>query len=48
VRFRSAGRYLAGSAVFVLAILVGITAGIFLECVGAVAVILAPMFTRRR
>ncbi len=42
------GRSLAGSAVFVLVILFGITAGIFLECVDAVAVILSPIFSRRR
>jgi len=42
------GKSLVWSAVFVLVILVGIVAGIFLECVDAVAVILSPLFTRRR
>ena len=42
------GRSLVGSVVFVLLVLIGITAGVFLECVDAVAVILAPMFHRRR
>jgi hypothetical protein len=42
------GRALAGPVVFVLLVMIGITAGVFLECVDAIAVILAPMFTRRR
>jgi hypothetical protein len=42
------GRSLVGSVVFVLLVLIGITAGVFLECVDAIAVILAPMFPRRR
>lgn len=39
---------LAESAVFVLMIVVGVAAGVLLECVDAIAVVLSPLFTRRR
>jgi hypothetical protein len=42
------GKSLVRAALFALVIVAGIFAGVVLECVEAVAVILAPLFTRRR
>jgi len=44
----SPGKSLVRSVLFATVIVIGILAGVVLECVDAVAVILAPLFSRRR
>ena len=42
------GKSLLRALLFALVIVVGILAGVVLECVDAIAVNLAPLFVRRR
>jgi hypothetical protein len=42
------GKSLGRTILFALVIVVGITAGILLECADVMAVLMAPLFRRRR
>lgn len=44
----SLGKSLVGALLFAMMIALGIFAGVVLECVDAMALLLAPVFSRRR